>query len=326
VSAANFRIGHQIQNQQTGEQMEVTGVDATGLVLTVYRRAEWAQAASFGAVDTIIVIGNINAEGADTPQSIMDDPTSYTNFTQIFRSPLKLTGTAANTALKYDRTGPMKAARQQALMRHSIEMEKAFIEGIKLEWTDPSTGELKRTTGGIISHLPAAYKIDPPTPSAITSAQLEGWFELVFRVCSNPNNEKLALVGSGALMVLNRMAETLGTMETMAADDAFGMSLTKWHTPFGVVFLRTHPLFTSDPMWRYRMLILDVHNLVYRHVTNRDTTLLTNRQGNGRDARVDEYLTECGLEVHHFGTGTGSSDAEGGSHLLINNMLGAGTT
>jgi len=42
---------------------------------------------------------------------------------------------------------------------------------------------------------------------------------------------------------------------------------------------------------------LDMEALTYRYLTNRDTKLLTNRQNPGEDSQVDEYLTECGLQM-----------------------------
>lgn len=324
VAEANFRVGHQLLNEATNEVMEVTGVSSDGLTLTVHR-GEWgAAAASSGADDAIVIIGNINAEGGGSPQAISVDPTPKTNITQIFRSPLELTGTAMQTALKYDRTGPYKERLREALNFHSIEMEKAFLFGKYAEWNDPADGKLKRTTRGILDFLPAGYKVTPADAGGVmTLTEWEDFAELAFRVCSNSNSEKLVLLGSGALKAVNRLAQQQGEMKTVAGDEAFGMALNRWHTPYGTLYLRTHPLFTQHPVWRYTMLILDVHNLHYRYVNGRDTTRLTNRQANDADSRKDEFLTECGLEVHHYGVGATAEAANEGTHLLITNVRGA---
>src|ERR1017187_1756472 len=94
IVASNFRVGHLILNEVTGEIMEITGIDSTGLVLNVLRGQWGAAAASAGASDPLWVIGNVNAEGGFVPQSLSVDPTPYKNVTQIFRTPLELTGTA----------------------------------------------------------------------------------------------------------------------------------------------------------------------------------------------------------------------------------------
>ena len=44
-------------------------------------------------------------------------------------------------------------------------------------------------------------------------------------------------------------------------------------------------------------VVLDLEALTYRYLSTRDTKLLTNRQSNGDDERVDEYLSEVGLQM-----------------------------
>jgi hypothetical protein len=252
------------------------------------------------------------------------DPTPVTNITQIFRSPMELTGTVMKTALKYDRSGPYTEKLREALEFHMTQMEWAFIQSKMAEYADPSTGKTKRTTQGLVQFLPAGYKVSPADGAGIvTGDELSRWFELVFRVCLNTAQEKLVLIGSGALNAINRLSEKVGRMETVAGDESFGMSLIRWYTPFGTLYLRTHPLFTQHPVWRNNALILDVHGLVYRHVTGRDTQKLMNRQQNDADERMDEFLTESGLEVHHVGTGNDITSAKDGAHLLITNLVGA---
>ena len=343
VNDANFRVGHLIMIESTNELMEITNIDTSGLQLTV-NRGRWVNQVQgivgippqAGAVNAgVVIVGNVNSEGQDNPpQSLSFDPTPYYNLTGIFRTSLTLTGTAMNTALKYDRTGPYKEQLRQKLNYHSIEMEKSFMFGQPAQWKDAATGETKRTTGGILGYLPSVYKYDfsqvqqignvPTAGNGVVSG--DSWsaaLELLFRFISNPNNEKLGLIGSGALNTLNRLTEKVGRMETVAGDETFGMSLVRWETPFGRLWLRTHPLFTQHPVWRNNLLLLDIHNLVYRHVIGRDTTRLTNRQNPGADKRVDEWLTESGLEVHHFGSADAGGLPQNGTHLYLQNLISA---
>lgn len=337
VADASFRIGHLVMEEATNELMEITGVDATGLQLTV-NRGRWVNQvpgivgvpAQNGAKgDGIVIVGNVNSEGQDNPpQSLSVDPTPYYNLTGIFRTSLTLTGTAMNTALKYDRTGPYKEQLRQKLNYHSIELEKGFIFGQPAQWKDPETGENKRTTGGILGFLPNTYVADFNTGAfgnggggVVTGDAWSGALEQLFRF--GPNNERLGLIGSGALNTLNRLAEKVGKMETVAGDENFGMALIRWYTPFGTIYFCRHPLFTQHPVWRYNLLLLDVRQLVYRHVIGRDTTRLTNRQNPGADKRVDEWLTEAGLEVHHFGTTDSAGLPQNGTHLYLKNLLTA---
>ena len=59
--------------------------------------------------------------------------------------------------------------------------------------------------------------------------------------------------------------------------------------------MKTHPMFRQIPGAEKDAIILDTKDLRYRYVD--DTQLLKDRQGNGVDGVIDEYLTEAGLEI-----------------------------
>jgi hypothetical protein len=100
--------------------------------------------------DTILVIGNINAQGGTTPDSLKYDPVEYTNKTQIFRTPVSMTNTARVTFL---RTGdPWKEDSREALEYHGIELEKALLWG-QTNTSIGANGKPKTTLQGIIPFL-----------------------------------------------------------------------------------------------------------------------------------------------------------------------------
>jgi hypothetical protein len=70
-------------------------------------------------------------------------------------------------------------------------------------------------------------------------------------------------------------------------------------TPFGTLLLYNHPLMTDNPTWRYDLFIIDPDKLVYRYLM---TPASPEPAVAGEDASRDEFLTECGLEVHCTGT------------------------
>ena len=113
-----------------------------------YNMAKWLAANT--DADTVLIVGNINAEGASIPDAISYDPVKYNNYTQIFRTPLEITRTARKTRL---RTGdPYKEMKREALELHSIELEKAFFFGVSSENTG-SNGKPERTTQGCIDFI-----------------------------------------------------------------------------------------------------------------------------------------------------------------------------
>ncbi len=86
-----------------------------------------------------------------------------------------------------------------------------------------------------------------------------------------------------------------GKLETLSTDKTYGLRITRYESPHGTVNIVKHPLLTGTTYGNYAVM-LDLECLTYRYLSNRDTKLLTNRQAPGEDSRVDEYLTECGLQ------------------------------
>jgi hypothetical protein len=267
-----------------------------------------------GTGDELVVVGEGNPEGALIGQAVSYAPVRQFNYTQIFRTPLALTRTARKSRLRWDDEGPYREAKREALQIHSISMEKAFLfsereeiiaaTGAATPLDLTSTGQPLRTTRGFVNWLPpvttATLSVNTDlgalNTGALTETTWDAFLELAFRYGSR---EKLAFCGSGALMVLNAMAKNKARIELAPTDDTYGFHLIRYITPFGTLMLYNHPLMTDNPVWRYDLLVIDPDKLVYRYID--DTVFLRNRQSPGEDASRDEFLTECGLEVHCTG-------------------------
>jgi len=249
--------------------------------------------------DYILIIGTRNAEGADTPRAITHDSTVITNYTQIFRTPLHLTGTAKET---YLRTGDIETElKRMAAERHAIEQEWAWIFGKKNQSAVAAGGSglYERTTGGFVERLGTTNVTD--FSNVVTKAGWESFLEDVFLV-PNSRDEKLCLCGNKALTTLNSMAAAYGHIGLVPTSEAFGMKLMRWETPYGSLMLKGHPLLSQNSGFNDWGLVIDTSNMVYRPLKGRDTKYLKDRQGNGQDAIVHEFLTEAGLEIRHAST------------------------
>lgn len=254
---------------------------------------------------SFLVIGNSNPEGADRPEGIAYDPVKLSNYTQIFRTPLSLTRTAMKTKL---RTGEAyKRAKKEALELHSIEMERARIWGIPTETTG-ANGKPERTSGGILHFIrqnAASNVSDYRTAySGVTWATsgkvwLDTMMEQLFRY---GKTEKLALCGSGALLGINQVAEASGQYQLNAKATSYGIQVVELVSPFGVLYLKRHPLFSYNTTDRNSMLVLEPEKLRTRTID--DTFFKPDESekkstGAGRDGVEEEFLTEDGLELHH---------------------------
>ena len=329
--SSEFREGHQVLLRDADH----IDVDVNGKVTAVvkngassYIAVKLLEADDNGAstdlsdCDTALIIGNINAEGAPIPSSLVYDPTKWFNYTQIFRNSLEITRTARRTMLRTEDS--YKEAKRESLEYHSIEMEKAFLFGIRSENTGVN-GKPERTTMGLIPATKAGAPNNTSdfTLSAAYSGQLwleggENWLdsmlEVIFRYGSM---EKMAFIGSAALLGINRLAKSSGQIQLTPMTVSYGLKVMEWITPFGVIYLKTHPLFSYEATTRNAMIVFEPMNLKYRFID--DTTFMSapdNEVDSSHerfDGTMEEWLTECGLEYHHpttFGwlTGIGNNN------------------
>lgn len=276
------------------ELLRVTSDPTIDTELEVERSFGSVAAGTIADNEYLVVIGNVNEEGGTPPTAKTYAPSKKTNYTEIFRMPLYLTRTARRERLRWDSSGPYREAKREALSLHSIEMEKAFIFGNAVETTGPR-GKPMRMTGGILSFLTTNigdgtggnFSVD----GTLTEDALDILMESVFRYGST---EKLALCGSTFVRTVTKFGKN-ATVNMVPRDTTYGMKIMEYLTPSGTLMLKQHPLFNQHPEWKKNALILDVKNLKSRPLD--DTMFIKNRQENGEDASMDEFLTEAGLEI-----------------------------
>ena len=333
-----FRVGHTITIKaidDNGDPQDLFGrveevVTSPQTVLIVKAVKTEAEAtdhdASGHAGNIVFIVGSAYSQGSRAGGvGPYQTPIRPGNYTQIFKTPFELTGTMAKVPLKYDEDGLDNDLAAEHALFHMIEIEKAFIWGRK-EILTGSNGKPEYYTGGF-EHFLRLYESQysifrggngvDSGPDAITSdadddkriienlsgsisrKQLEKFYERVFRVTNNKANEKLVMLGNGALSVLNELYDGKVTFNSnLPVTNTFGIDITAHRTPFGTVYYKTHPLFNEHPEYRNSMLILDVNNLKYRYMNDRDTHLKPNIEENDADYRKDQWLTEAGLEFN----------------------------
>lgn len=261
------------------------------------------------SADRLLLVGNINAEGAEMPEAIALDPVKFYNLTQIWRTSLSITRTARMTKL---RTGDAyQKAKREALEMHSIEMEMSMLFSIRTEKTG-ANGMPERTTMGLQAairsgapaniddfRLNSSYTADTWLDSG--EDWLDSYFEQLSRWGSGLDGT-LGFCGSGALLGINRLAKSSGQLQLQPTTTSYGLKVNTWTTPFGDIALKQHPLFNHEETMRHAILFLKPANLKQRTIT--DTTFYEEgeKQNTGHnriDGTKEEYLTELGLEYHH---------------------------
>jgi len=278
--ANRIRSGHQILLRDASDYRvdvvgKVSSVSTSGsnsvLAIILLEDDDNSPAHDLSDVDNLLIIGNINSEGAPMPNSIALNPTKHHNYTQIFRSPLSITRTARSTNL---RTGDdYQKAKRECLEMNSIEMELAFLWGIMTERIGDN-GKPERTTQGVINFIRnnAPGNVDDYTLNPAFAGQawavggetwLKAMLELIFRYGAE---DKLCLCGSGALLGIDALAQTSGQINLAPAQKTYGMQIKTWITPFGTIHMKTHPLFSFDVTTRNMMVILEPKELEYKFI------------------------------------------------------------
>jgi hypothetical protein len=319
---AHFRVGHTVLLRDASDF-------TVDVVAKVTSRNENGSASSIGVklmeaddnssyshdlsdCDRVMIIGNVNAEGAPMPTNVSYDPDKMYNYTQIFRTPLSITRTARLTTL---RTGDAyKEMKREALELHGIEMEKAFLFGIPYEGTGDN-GKKERMTEGLLTclrtnnssnvadfQLDATYHGKSWLDDGGGEDFLDAYLEQIFRY---GKREKLCLCGTGALLGINKLAKAGSHYTMTATTKSYGIDVTEWVTPFGKVYLKDHPLFNMESTLRNSMLLFEPENCTYKFIT--DTTFYGENgksasegtNGGRIDGTQEEFLTEAGLEYHH---------------------------
>jgi hypothetical protein len=315
---AHFRVGHVVTMRDASDYRcdangKVTAVQVNGSssYCAVKMLEDENQGTGMTTIDQVLITGNVNPEGGTRPEAISYDPVKWYNYTQIFRTPMEITRTARETRL---RTGDAyKEAKRECLELHSIEMEKAFLWGYRSEGTG-SNGKPERTTMGLIRAI--QYGSDGTANVGVTNDYVanatysgqtwlqggEDWLdEQLEQIFRYGRPEKLAFAGSGALLGIQRLAKASGQIQLTPVSTSYGIKVLQWITPFGVINVKTHPLFSFESTNLYSMVIFEPEDLRYRYVT--DTMFRKAPPDNQSqveiDGTVEEYLTECGLEYHH---------------------------
>lgn len=321
--AGEFRKGHTVLLRDTADEQ----VDTLGIAVGINKNGNNSRidvklqeaddngvtpaSNNLATVDRILLSGDSNPEGGVMPDAIGYLPTKYYNYAFISKTPISITETAKRTRL---RTGDqVKEARREAMMLHAIQNERHLIYNERREWTGDN-GQLQRTSRGLLRWIASDsdavkknFRLDSDTAYAGKTWLVAGehWLDTQIEQIArwNESKELICFCGSGALLGIQRLAKFTGSIQLEPKTIEYGIKVTRYHTVFNTLNLITHPLFSFDPIDRYRMVIFDPRRLRWRFI--RDTQLQTDPKKENEsgfkavDAQNEQFLTEGGLQAHH---------------------------
>ena len=287
ANSSFYRVGDVLRETATGEAMEVTGVSAG--VLGVNRGIGGVPAATGASGDEIFIVSNVNVEGASLRTIKTTQLNNLSNFCQIVRTPLGLTGTEAATKLY---GGPDRdRLRAAAGIEHMRDWEQICFFGAKKEDTT-TTGAPKRFAGGAVEYISTNV-------TAAVGTLTEAAFITFLRSGFRYGSERKILFASplvvGAIEGFARNNIRVSGSEDHA--DTYGIQMRSYVSGQGVVDIVMERAWNDSTNYRGYAFLLDMDALEFH--TLRDTKLLDNRQANDADKIEDEYLTEACPVFHN---------------------------
>jgi len=242
------------------------------------------------AVGTVLKIGNANQEGADIRAIKRTDPTPSSGYTQIFRNSAGATRTELNTKT-YIKLRDHDYQLQKVAIEHMQDIERSFWFS-KLAKTNGVAG-----TSGTIRYTEGVINKIQTNRSANIDTEAEFYSALRAQGFKYGQKEKYAFCGGNFMDMIDSWYRN--KLQVFQGDDTYGILLNKLRTGAGVVNLIHNEIFDEVDQYSNYCVMVDMSTMLYRFLEKSDTKLLTNRQGNGEDGQIDEYLTECGLYMEN---------------------------
>lgn len=183
----------------------------------------------------------------------------------------------------------MPYQRSKKATEHALDIERAFWFGEKKSDTSGTMGHPRRATGGVLEHIENNSAYIQNQGGVITAPDFNTFLREGFTYAESP--KKTIFAGGIVLQSLNEIAR--GQIRVRPNETSYGMKISEWHTPFGMVNIVHNPLFHGN--YSGYGFLLDLKCFKYCYMNNRDTRLETNVQAPDVDGQVDQFVSEVGL-------------------------------
>ncbi|OXM17322.1 SU10 major capsid protein [Paenibacillus herberti] len=283
-----FSVNDILKVPRTGEVMLVKTVNSGTNTITVGRGYGLTAAAAIVNDDPLVIIGNVNQEGSGTREIKSTQEVNKFNYTQIFKTPFGVTNT--ENATKMYGGKDLSYQQMKGGVQHKIDIARSYMFGERK--LDTSGAKPMRATGGLLSYL---NKNNYDAGGLLTQPEFDNNIsEVVFKYGSK---EKIMLCSARLISVINGWA--MGKLQINQTAKSFGLEIFEYVTPFGKYQLINYQHILEGAVYGGHGVIIDPGNVKHRPLAGRDTKLETNIQANDADARIDQYITEAGLEVRN---------------------------
>ena len=252
------------------------------------------------------VIGSAFAEGTGFPETWVDQPYSSNHgLTQIWKTSMAMTNTARATVLKFE---PNEWARvwKEKLIEHKWDIETSLLFGS--QYSDGSSIQYTQGAVDYISNYGNQFSL------AIATKTQDDFLDDLSSYVDPRYNNSQATVFFCSTAVYNWLHKLSGYFKNnleVSSNLSADMSLTGKKKVFGVDISTISTVYGDMQVARnvhldgtsIKMLGINMKNCAYRPLVgngiNRDTSVYVGVQtleNSGVDRRVDQILTEAGME------------------------------
>jgi hypothetical protein len=270
--------------------------------LTVTRNVGSSGADTLPQTGSIRILASAFKEDDNIGQQRYTAKTVQISYAQIFKTPVKVTHTAASTKQYGAPQGERKYQLVKALIRHRSEIEAAGL------WSRASESLAlpgsRWTTMGWLSRI-ATNKTDCSTTATITTWNT--FSESAFRY---GEKQKLLLCAPKVISALNFYSQN--KLLTRVGDTVFGVKIARFEMALGEFLLANdYRLGTSDVgfpggnSFSNHAYSIDLPSVSLRYLQGGgdnligDTKLFENILPDGSTTRTDEYRSQIGWEIRH---------------------------
>lgn len=275
------------------EQVIVTAKPSTN-VATIERNVGATGLLTITSGAGLLILGQAHEEGSGAPVSKYTTPSNVANYTQIFKKPINITGTDANSKHYADMgKGERNRLLDKAGKEFKIHKNNQYIWGKPSETlTGGLNGNPRRTTGGI-DHFIATNRYD--VGGLFTKRSMETFARMAFRYTS-----KAVLLASP--IVISAIHEWgNGFMKLEPQTTMYGVDVRKVTSGQGQwILIRDWSMrdgVSGQNGFSGYAFSLDMDYITERYLKNRDTHIDKDIQGNDEDRHLDMIMCESGLQV-----------------------------
>ncbi len=270
--------------------------------LTITRGVGSSGADTISATGSLRILASAFREDDNIGQQRYTAKVVQISYAQIFKTPVKVTHTAASTKQYGAPQGERKFQLVKALIRHRSEIEAAGL------WSRASeslaTPSSRWTTMGWLSRI-ATNKTDASTTATITTWNT--FAETCFRY---GEKQKLLLCAPRVISALNFYSQN--KLLTRVGDTVFGVKIARFEMALGEFLLANdYRLGTADigfpggNSFSNHAYSIDLPSVAIRYLQGGgdnligDTKLYENILPDGSTTRTDEYRSQIGWEIRH---------------------------